>query len=346
MNEKYDIRQLIKDIHKTVKKHELSVPGQYSRWIWQDKSESRFLGVNEYGCADAANILYTIGEFVCDEKTRNARIRALQELQDPETGMFKEATHHTIHTTAHCTAALELFDAKPKYPIYGLHKYFVKDELYALLDGLNWVEQPWSQSHQGAGVYAALVNAGEMTAEFQKNYFEWFWENASPEYGFWKKGTVENAEFGNKYTREGQAAMYQYMAGGFHYMFNHEFAKQPYRYPEKIIDTCIKMYKENGLPENFDKNVDFLQIDWVFAINRASRQTAYRFDEVRELISDFAGKYLRYLCSIDYKTNDRFNDLHCLFGMVCCLAELQAIMPGRIITEKPLKLVLDRRPFI
>ena len=40
------------------------------------------------------------------------------------------------------------------------------------------------------------------------------------------------------------------------------------------------------------------------------------------------------------------NDLHSVFGTVCCLAELQRALRGSIITEKPLKLVLDRRPFI
>ena len=45
-------------------------------------------------------------------------------------------------------------------------------------------------------------------------------------------------------------------------------------------------------------------------------------------------------------TDDGLNDLHALFGAVCCLAELQAALPGEITSEKPLKLVLDRRPFI
>ncbi len=346
MTEKYDITQLVKAIHKVVKNHELEIPGQYSRYLWQDKAGKRKMGVNEYGCADAANILYTIGEFDCDEKTRNARVRTIQDMQDPETGLFYEGTHHTYHTTAHCVAALELFDAKPKYPLYALHKYYDKDELYNLLDNLNWLEKPWSESHQGAGVYAALINAGEATQEFQKNYFAWMWDNASPECGFWKKGIIEEAPYRNTYTTEGKASMYTYMGGGFHYMFNHEHAKMPYRYPDKIIDTCIKMYTEKAVPENFYQNVDFLQVDWIYAINRAARQTTHRFEEVKALTADFAGKLIRYLYSLDFKTHDRVNDLHCLFGCVCALAELQEQLPGRIITAKPLRLVLNRRPFI
>ena len=57
-------------------------------------------------------------------------------------------------------------------------------------------------------------------------------------------------------------------------------------------------------------------------------------------------KYLKYMYSIDYEHDEGFNDLHMLFGAVCCLCELQSALPGKLITTKPLRLVLDRRPFI
>ena len=49
---------------------------------------------------------------------------------------------------------------------------------------------------------------------------------------------------------------------------------------------------------------------------------------------------------LDYEKDAGFNDLHALFGSVCCMAELQSALPGKIISAKPLRLVLDRRPFI
>jgi uncharacterized membrane-anchored protein YitT (DUF2179 family) len=86
------------------------------------------MGKNEYGCADAMNLLYTINEFSCDEETRKARIAALQSMQDPETGLFHEKTHHAYHTVAHCTGALQLFDVKPLYPIKEFHKFLESGE--------------------------------------------------------------------------------------------------------------------------------------------------------------------------------------------------------------------------
>jgi hypothetical protein len=126
----------------------------------------------------------------------------------------------------------------------------------------------------------------------------------------------------------------------------HEYAKMPLRYPERVIDSCIRMFTENGLPENFAKKRNFIEVDWLFCLTRAGRQTAYRYEERMALIEEFAKKYCAYMLSIDYEKDEGFNDLHMLFGACCALAELQTALPGKIITEKPLRLVLDRRPFI
>jgi len=345
---KLDVRKIIEGMRETVKSHELSAPGEYCRYLWQDKEGTRKMGINEYGCADALNILYTINDFTTDAATRAARISALQSMQDKESGMFREPTHHTIHTTAHCTAALELMDARPLYPVRGLHQYMGREELFEFLDTLDWNE-PWGQSHKGAGIYAALVNSGEITEDFQKNYFEWMWENADPVTGLWKSGYADRAPITTVQVPNGTdnpSAIYAYMAGSFHYLFNHEYAKQPLRYPEKMIDCCIDMYKKGGMRDDFAKRIGFLEIDWVYCMNRASRQTTHRYGEVKELLYEFAEGFIDYLGSLDYKTHDRWNDLHMLFGTACALAELQTALPGVIITEKPLRLVLDRRPFI
>ena len=339
-----DISRFVRDIKKVVESHYLG-NGEYCRWLWQNEAGSRELGVNEYGCADAANILYTIDEFVFVGEERKARLEALRRLQNPQNGMFTEKTHHTIHTTAHCAAAIELFDARPLYPLKGLHKYLDKNELYALLDGLDW-NNPWPQSHQGAGVYAALVNADEAPAEWRRDYFVWFRENADEVRGFWKKGWSDVAPM-SKEKRDGKAVVYEYMAGGFHYLFNHEHAHQPIPYPERMIDSCLSMLFDDACHPHFMHGIDFIDIDWLYCLNRARRQApTYRPDDCRRAIESFAEEYTAYLLSVNTETDEQMNDLHMLFGCVCALAELQEALPGMIITDKPLRLVLNRRPFI
>ena len=327
----FNIDSLIQKIYDTVESHRIE-EGKYARWLWQNEKGNRELGVNEYGCADAANILYTIGRFPAESEKKDAWIAALQDLQDPTTGLFTECTHHPIHTTAHCTAAIELFDAKPRYPLTDLMQYTTKEGLYGLLEGLDWLNKPWPQSHQGAGIYASMVLTETVDNQWVDDYFAWMWNNADPETGMWKKNSI--------------APAYQIMAGTFHYLFNHEHAHRPLRYPEKFIDSMLDMYNNKEIGSKFGEGIGFIDIDWVYCINRATRQTSYRYDECKKALEDFAQGYIEYLNSIDVKTHDGFNDLHMLFGTTCCLAELQQALPGMIRTTKPLKLVLDRRPFI
>ena len=96
----------------------------------------------------------------------------------------------------------------------------------------------------------------------------------------------------------------------------------------------------------FGEGIGFAEIDWIFCLTRASRQTPHRFDEVRERLRSFTAEYLEFWRKADWETDESINDLHMLFGGVCALAELQQTLRGELITDKPLKLVLDRRPFI
>ena len=57
-------------------------------------------------------------------------------------------------------------------------------------------------------------------------------------------------------------------------------------------------------------------------------------------------RLIEFLLSLDPRADDALNDLHLLFGTLCAMAELQQALPGFVRTRRPLKLVLDRRPFI
>lgn len=328
-----NLNPLIEKIKDVVDAHYLGC-GEYARYLWQDEDSTRELGKNEYGCADAMNILYTIGAFPKNEE-RELALNALLSLQNRDTGMFIEKTHHPIHTTAHCTAAIELFDALPLYPVSEMKEYFTKDGLDKLLDSLDWLDRPWPQSHQGAGVYVVGVLTNSVDLDWQNHYFDVIYEKTDERYGMSRRGSFD-----------GKAPVCHHLYGWFHYMFNMEYAKKPLRYPEKLIDTCIDLYDNKNLGKTFGKYVGFAEIDWVYALNRATRQTPHRFAEAKDRLRKFANEFIPYLEGLDFKTDDGVNDLHMLFGAVCALAELQAALPGEIISNRPLRLVLDRRPFI
>lgn len=329
-----NLDSLIEKIYAVVERHYLG-GGAYARYLWQDDAGSRKMGINEYGCADAMNILYSIGRFPRGERRAEA-LGALLDLQDRETGLFTEETHHYIHTTAHCTAAIELFDEMPRYPVVAMQRCFTKEGIKELLDSLNWCGNPWPQSHQGAGAYVVGVLTDSVDLEWQDYYFKLITDATDEKWGMSRAGTVDG----------GTAPACHHLYGWFHYMFNMEYAKRPLKYPERLIDSCIKMYDENMLGKTFGRWIGFCEIDWVYALNRAIRQTPHRHREAKERLYDFAVKFVEYLGSLDFENDDGVNDLHMLFGTVCALAELQTALPGKVVSTRPLRLVLDRRPFI
>ena len=70
---KWNIVPFIENVKKVIKSHEIAT-GKYARRTF-GRTE---LTVDEYGCADAANILYTIGEFPSEEWERKIWIETLQ----------------------------------------------------------------------------------------------------------------------------------------------------------------------------------------------------------------------------------------------------------------------------
>lgn len=341
LQNRYNLDPIIAKARTTVASHTLEEPGSYARWLWQNKEGTRELGKNAYGCADAANILYTIGDFPSSEAERRSWIKHLQSLQDKNTGEYHESTHFVLHTTAHCIAALELFDQKPLHALKFLAPFRQKEELYALLEGLSWIQSPWNNSHKGAGIFTALVLAGEADAQWKKWYFDWLWQEADPKTGLWRRGCTD---------APGSAPLGHHMASTFHYLFNHESEKMPLRYPHKMVDTCLDIFHAGSSAvigcENFNRRTGFMEIDWVYCLNRAFRQSGRKPAQVKEAVSQFAKILYEYLMDIEERTDEGFNDLHMLFGTLCALAETSQSVYGIYTASRPLRLVLDRRPFI
>lgn len=329
-----NINPILERVRDTVENHKLA-PGAYARDRRIEGDVVKLGPLNEYGCADAANIRYTLGDMPLEEEERRACVQTLQNFQNPETGMFKEATHVVMHGTAHCTAALELFDARPLYPMKDLEQYQTVEGMVNLLESLTWYTAP--NGHTGAGMCSATILTRKATYEWKKAYFDWLDAHVDPQMGFGRAGFLQV---------ENSVPAWWHLNDWFHYLFNYNFARRPFPYATQLVDSCIRLYREGELRETFGKMKDFSEIDWVFALNRASWQTGHRYQERTEVLMDFAEKYIAYLESVDMDTDPSWNDLHLLFGMVCALSELQLALPGVIRSEYPLRQVLDRRPFI
>jgi hypothetical protein len=263
VNANYDLTEFLVRVEANVGAHSLGRSGSYRRWLGRDAGGLRDFGLNPYGCADAANILYTIDRFPRGLDERHAFIETLQRLQDLDTGLFREETHDPIHTTAHCIAALELFDARPLHPISGLAEYRDPDAMENFLDGLDWEGNPWLESHRGAGLFAALVLADEVSVDWCERYFDWLDREADPRTGFFRKACVPELP-------RGAAGIFPHLAGTFHYLFNLEYGRRPLRHPEALVDTCLEIFEERLFP--LGTTIGFAEIDWVYCLTRSLRQ--------------------------------------------------------------------------
>lgn len=329
----HNIDKIISYVLKTVDEHK-KAPGAYARWLLQDANGTHNLEPSEYGCADAANILYTLGFFPRDLEERAASVAVLRSFQKPD-GRFEEPTHHTLHTTAHCVAALELFDAAPDIPLrYHMENFGTIDKFVSFLEAGDWGHDVW-QSHKGAGPYAAMAICCDMPLEWHDAYFNFFTERVNKKTGV----NIEGADDENK------NALF-HLASWFHMMFNFSYAHRAFPNAERCVDSMIDFICNKRGPR-FGKVMSFNEVDWIYLINRASMQTGYRREEAKEHMRNFAKDYIAYLEEdIENLYKEKFDDLHALFGMTCALAELQLALPGEIKSTVPLKNVLDRRPFI
>ena len=330
---KLDITPVLQSALAVVDSHRIS-DGNYSRWIKLPGMGERNYGTNAYGCADAANILYTLGKFPTDLDLRASFVKHLQAMQNPETGYFTEGSHHIIHTTAHCTAALELFDARPLHPFADMLKYLdIEEFIKYMTKDYNFLKSG-KAAHAGAGIYASLSINGDADASWKKAYFDFFDSTCNPTSGLWEKNPD------NDFTRRFQ------IGDSFHYYFNYGDFHRAIPYPEALIDSCLDAYKGGMFEAEFGRQFHFIEMDWLYCMNRASHQTNHRYDEIKETAYSFAKGYIDYLQNVDYTNDPNANDLHLLFGVMCALAELQKMLPEFVISDIPTRHVLDRRPFI
>ena len=334
-----DLRDFVAQVERLIATHNLGRPGAYCRWRLPSDKCDHDLGLNPYGCADAANLLHTIGRFPDDDAARKGFIGELTALQNPESGLYTDRTHHAYHCTAHCTAALELFDRRPRHRLAALDPLLSRAGIESFLDGLDWLRDPWNMSHRGAGVFASLVLTGAVSPEWQDWYFAWLRGQADPASGLWLRSCIPPD------APPASAPLFHHLAGSFHYLFNHEYARRPLPYPQSMIDTCLHIRRQRLHP-TLGTAVGFSEIDWVYCLTRALRQCGHRFAECQDALVEFAREYTAFLLRLDVARHPDCDDLHSLFGACCALAELQQAVPGLIRTDRPLRLVLDRRPFI
>lgn len=329
----YDLTDFIKSIYEIVETHRVDDSGLYSEKICQNE-EDRTLGMIMYGSAEAVNILYAINRLPESENTRNKYIKTLQQFQNEDSGIFEKPGNYTTHTTAFMSGALNLMDARPMYRAFEFDKYKEEGKLRHLMNSIDWAGNPWLGAHIGAGIYSSMLLTGNYNSEWEDIYFKWLDENQDEKTGLWKKGSINS-----------DTPLFHYIAAAFHYVFIYEYTRRKIPYQEKLLDTCIRAYYDGKCPD-FSATIGWHDIDYTYILYRLARRTGSRTDEATAILKNIARDFIGLILKEDPNQSEELNNLNKLLAVVSALAILQEALPGEIKTESPLRLVLDKTPFI
>ncbi len=324
----YDLRDFVRWI---IEEFEPSVrlpgpAGHYARTVGG--------GLELYGTSDMACILYTIGRLRPTEKERAQWADAFQTFQNPDTGYLieKDPTHAPLHNTAFALAAMQLLNLTPKYPL-KIASEFQSPRAY--LSQLDWKKAVYNESHKGAGIGAIFALCPGLGSP------AWFAEYfAACESLF----DPRNGLMGQDKPAGGDSDQ---VGGTFHYsfLFNHFNRRMPY--PQPRIDAVLGTQQADGYwrPDNHL----WLTLDAMYLMTRTLRYCDYRAQDVRAAVRGI----MRRAMAEFYSPRGRGKSFtgHLQVHLVTCAisiaAEAQQFLGAQeVITDWPLRLVLDRRPFI
>lgn len=287
-----------------------------------------------YGTTDMACILYSLGKLNLTEQQRSEWIAAIQSFQNPETGYLieKSPTHDKLHNTAFALAALNLLDATPKHPLTFATEF---KDIKSFLATIDWEKNVYVDSHKGAGVGAIYALAPEL---HDPKWFDAYFAECDSLFD------PNNGMMGKKKPPGGDSDQ---IGGTFHYSFiyNHFNRKMPY--PEKRIDSIIALQQ----PDRYWRadNHLWLTLDAIYLLTRTLRHRAYRVEDVRQLIYNTMDALMAevFAAKVPEMAFSPRTTVHSATAAISIAAEVQQFLDSDVvITDWPLKLVLDRRPFI
>lgn len=298
-----------------------------------------------YGNADMACILYTLDALHPSPKQRAEWMRGLQSFQDPGSGYFiaKTALLGKIHNTAFCVAAMKLFDERPSVPTRLLHPLRFADlfaspeQMGAYVRALDWQNAVYPSGEDVIGLAATFFNVKGMVKP------SWF--RALMDYFDKSLFDPNNGMVGRGKPPQGDLDQ---IGGTFHFAFFWPLFDRQMPSPQARVDAILGLQRPGGLWT--PSNPWWLTFDSVYMLADAASRSSYRRSDVRAAIEAAVG--VCYERAMEPATREEAFctpelGVHTLNGTLSLFAVAQRFL-GReaILSPRPLRLVLDRRPYI
>ncbi|MDQ8202235.1 hypothetical protein [Pelagicoccus sp. SDUM812003] len=290
--------------------------------------------VELYGICDMASVLYTIDRLPVGERNLRDWSEAINSFQTEAHGWFaeKKPTHAVIHNTAYALSTLKLLGLNAKETL-SIGPEFTSPKTYLL--SLDWKERSYPESHFGAGIGSICALADELRIS---DWFDEYFETCD---------SLCNHDNGLLGIDKPAGGDIDQIGGSFHYAFLYHHFNRQMPYPEARINTVLNLQKQEGYWD--ENNQLWLTLDALYLLTRTSRQTHHRFAEVKEAARRVARLLERNVFSAEgrAKTFAGKQPAHALAAAITAAAELQNFLGIQsIYTDRPLRNILDRRPFI
>jgi len=326
----YDLRDFVKWITEEFEPS-VRLPGPAGSYARSPGQTS----VELYGISDMACILHTIGRLKLTDKERAEWADNFNSFQHADTGMLVEKaapTHDPLHNTAFALAAMQLLDMRPKLPVTMGPQY---SDPAAFLKTLNWKTAVYGESHKGAGIGAIYALTPELgTLDWFKAYFAATETYVDPKNGLMGQEKPATGDFDQ-------------VGGTFHYFFLYNHFNKRMPFPERRIDTLLGLQLPDG---NWDKtNKTWLTLDGLYLMSRTLRYAPYRNADVIAAFRRTMDQLMTDMYSPEARKTAYSGRLgvHSVTCAISIAAEAQQFLGAQeVVTDWPLKLVLDRRPFI
>jgi len=327
----YDLREFVTWI---VSELEPAVRLDDTAGSYTDNPSDRNLRL--YGAADMACVFHTIGALDVNEKQRREWSEHCNAFQSAD-GMYRAdpPNHSVLHNTAFMLGAMNLLGIKPEKPLEFVRQYDTREKLDTWLQSFDWQRDVYTRSHDGAGLASAAALAPGTVA---RQWFDWYFDLCDAYFD------ENNGMMGRGKPAGGDTDQ---IGGTFHYIFVYDFFRRPVPYPQQRIDAILGLQLPDGLWH--EHNTWWMTLDAVYMMTRAVRQCGHRIEDVRAAVRKTLSNRYDVICDAKRREQQYLSHIgpHSATATLNLFAEAQQFLGSKqVVTDWPLQLVLDRRPFI
>ncbi len=266
-----------------------------------------------YASVDIAWIRWIIRDLDITREERASWIAFINGKQK-KNGVYTHRTGHCRqHAFCHSLGALRMLGGDFKYYPSFMEKYKDPRRIPSWLQGIDW-KRPWGASHEIWGAGLPIACSPDTPGSWKKAFFGWLDSHVDPSTGFWCKG-IEPAAFIEK------------LGGSFHIWPIYVALNKEIPYPERVIDSILKLRKPNG---SFDNVFGYGNMDGVWALSHLYRRTNYRHEEVKDALTGNA----RGLMEMFHLNRALFfNHAHTTLSRISALALIQEALPEIFVSR-------------